>query len=129
MRTWILGLCLATVTAAGVYSALSESLHAPACRPCEVVPAEPDPPPSPSSEAPLVHVVDVPALLAATTVEPQRPVFVSFDEPPLAKPPGRPAPAVIPVVFTEAATIEVAPAPRRVAMPGPLPLATSNDPF
>lgn len=127
MRTWILGVCLAALTAAGVYSALSDPLHSAGCRPCEAVPPEPEPTASP--DAPLVHVVDVPALLAPPTVEPQRPAFVSFDEPPLAKPVGRPAPEIIPAAFSETMTIEVAPAPRRVATPGPLPLATSNDPF
>jgi hypothetical protein len=129
MRTWILGVCLAAVTAAGVYSVLSGSLHSASCRPCAAVPAEPEPQPGPPPDAPLVHVVDVPALLAPPAVDPPKPTFVSFDEPPLAKPPARPAPEVIPAVFSEPATVEVAPAPRRAATPGPLPLATSEDPF
>ena len=127
MRTWILGLCLAAVTAAGVYSVLADPLHSAGCRPCVAVPAEPEP--IATTDAPLVQVVDVPALLAPPTVEPQRSVFVSFDEPPLARPPGRPAPEVIPAAFSEAVTIEVAPAPRRVAPVGALPLATPNDAF
>ncbi len=128
MRTWTLGVCLAAAAAAGVYAALSGSFHTADCRPCAAVPPEPEPTLESSAQVPVTHVVDVPALLAPPA-EPARLPFVSFDEPPLAKPAGRPAPDVIPVLFTEAAPIEVAPAPRRVASVGPLPLATSEDPF
>jgi hypothetical protein len=127
MRSWILGGCLAAAAAVGVYSVLSEPAHSTCCRPCEQVP--PEPTPAPATEAPLVHVVDVPALLAPPVVDQPRPKFVSFDEPPLARPPARPAPEVIPAAFTEEVMVEVAPAPRRVAPEGAPPLATVNDPF
>jgi hypothetical protein len=139
MRTWILCGCLAAVTAGGVCFVAagvgSDSSH---CGPC-VAPAnpesEPKPAPTPTPATPdVVEVVDVAAALARPA-DPKPLPFVSFDEPPLARPlAGRSggAPDVIPVVFSEpVGAAEIAPMPRAVRPPdrGPMPLASPGDPF
>lgn len=111
MRSWILGAGLAAVAAGGVYFVATggSPTH---CGPCVSGPAAaPADPPEPP---PVVEVVDVAAALAKPAA-PLEERFVSFDEPPLAKPLAdrAPAPNVIQAAFEEPAPrAEVAPMPR-----------------
>ena len=100
MRSWILGGCLATVAAGGVYFVATGGGSSTHCGPCVSCPA-PEPTDSPDSPA-VVEVVDVAAALAKPATPPERP-FVSFDEPPLAKQfaDRAKAPDVIQAAFTE----------------------------
>jgi hypothetical protein len=150
MRSWILGGCLATIAAGGVYFVATGGGSPTHCGPCVSCPTPADSPESP----PVVEVVDVAAALAKPAVPPERP-FMSFDEPPLAKQlAGRAkAPDVIQAAFEELAPraevapmprpapgeiglgnfwayplpdVEVAPTPRPA---DPMPLAAPDDPF
>jgi hypothetical protein len=146
MRNWILGLGLGAVTAGGVTFVLSGDPHRGHCGPC-VSPAS-----TPSSEVQagpgststcpggtcgVVDVTDLPKVFA-TPAEPTGP-FISFDEPPLAKPlQAVPIPegvmlrprgsmAVVPVKFeVPVEVLEEAPMPREVpaveVAPPPRPL-------
>ena len=100
MRSWILGGCLATVAAGGVYFVATGGGSPTHCGPCVSCPT-PEPTDSPDSPA-VVEVVDVTAALAKPAAPPERP-FVSFDEPPLAKQLAdrAKAPDVIQAAFTE----------------------------
>jgi hypothetical protein len=130
MRSWILGGCLATVAAGGVYFVATGGDSSTHCGPCVSCPMQ-EPTDSPESPA-VVEVVDVAAALAKPAAPPERP-FVSFDEPPLAKQladRGN-APDVIQAAFVELApVVEVAPMPRAVARSAdPMPLASPVNPF
>lgn len=125
MRSWILGGCLASVAAGGVYFVATGGGSQTHCGPCVTCPNE-EPVTSPdSSDSPaVVEVVDVTAALARPATPPDRP-FVSFDEPPLAKPIAdrAAAPNVIQAAFENPAPrAEVAPMPR----PAPGPISPVN---
>jgi hypothetical protein len=86
---------------------------------------------------PVTEVVDLTAALAPPKAEPGTLPFVSFDEPPLAKPkaPGS-DPAVqqttfiAPIVEDGPGVIELAPPPRsKRSEGGPTPLYGPDDPF
>ena len=159
MRSWILGGCLATVAAGGVYFVATGGGSPTHCGPCVSCPEPADSPVSPA----VVEVVDVTAALAKPAAPPERP-FVSFDEPPLAKQLADRAkvPDVIQAAFSEPdargfwavarPTVEAAPMPRPARGPiglgnfwaysrpvievapmprsaDPMPLAAPADPF
>ncbi len=128
MRTWMLGGCLAAVTAGGVcfVAAGGRPSH---CGPCVSHAAPPPAAGEPPADPGVTEVVDVAAALAKPA-EPNKLPFVSFDEPPLANPPAE-APAIIQAAAAEPApAAEVAPMPRVVEPDrGPMPLASPNDPF
>jgi hypothetical protein len=139
MRTWIFGGCLAVVTAGGVGFVVSGGGKLSHCGLCvDPTRARPATAPAPvepaggSSAPPVVEVVDIDAELAIPAGPAPAP-FVSFDEPPLARPRvGQdPAPELIPASFAEAApAIERAPLPRLVRPDrGPMPMALPDDPF
>ena len=129
MRSWILGGCLATIAAGGVYFVATGGGSQTHCGPCVTCPNEepvtsPDSPGSPA----VVEVVDVTAALARPVTPPERP-FVSFDEPPLAKPIAAraAAPSVIQAAFENPAPrAEVAPMPRPAARIAPGQIGLGN---
>lgn len=126
MRSWIWGGTLAAMSACGLYltfAGVSSDSH---CGPClakataanscasGVCPTEDE-----SNSAPMgvVEVIDLPAALAKPAKRPE-PVlpFVSFEEPPLARPLAALAPTdpmIVPAGFVEPA-LEMAPPPRPV---------------
>jgi hypothetical protein len=144
MRSMILGGCLATAAAGGVYFVATGGGSPTHCGPCVSCPT-PEPADSPDSP-PVVEVVDVAAELAKPAA-PTEKRFVSFDEPPLAKQLSdrTKVPEVIQAAFTEPApgqiglgnfwayalpAVEVAPMPRTVERHAdPMPLAAPDNPF
>ena len=140
MQSWILGGCLATVAAGGVYFVATGGGSETHCGPCvsaRTPPQAPEPKLAPTVTElhPVVEVVDVEAVLSKPTPPPAT-RFISFDEPPLAPPPANKtgdAPSIIQTAFVEPVTIEVAPMPRLVKPPTkrgePMPLATSESSF
>ncbi|OWK45233.1 hypothetical protein [Fimbriiglobus ruber] len=132
MRTWIWGGVLAAATTGGVYFVSAGAGQPSHCGPCVSAAAKPAACPVPA-ESEVVEVVDVAATLANPPAKlPQLP-FVSFDEPPLAKPWA--ANGVAQAGFTELVvdnptTTETAPRPRVAgAEPGSIQLASPSDPF
>jgi hypothetical protein len=128
MRSWVFGGCLAAVAAGGVGFVSVGGTSLTHCGPCVAGKAVA---PAASVEAPaVVEVVDVAAALAKPAAPPPE-RFVSFDEPPLAKPLADKAPPVIQAAFEEPTpAVEQAPMPRAVgADADPMPLATPESPF
>ena len=126
MRTWMLGVALAGATGGGVAFVLAGKTEGTHCGPCvAVVPANPSECPetgcskckaTPASD--VIDVTDVSSVFAAA--DNSRP-FVSFEEPPFAKP-------VVRLAETEAAPMpravaEVCPMPRLVGEEAPMPRA------
>lgn len=143
MRTWIFGGVLAATAAAGVYVAVAGTAARSHCGPClkgkltntlrEDVELEVETFPPGDS---VVHVVDLNAALAPPKTKPNELPFISFDEPPLAKP-AKPNPSPVvqttftaPIIEDGLGVIETAPPPRsRPTEPGKIPLYGPADPF
>ena len=139
MRALIFGAVLTAVAAGGVYVAVTGTAARSHCGPCLAArssgePVEPEPADSADQ---VTEVVDLTAALAPPTAQPGGSPFVSFDEPPLAKP-ARPitnaavqqTTFIAPIVEEDAGVIEVAPPPRsKRSAGGPTPLYGPNDPF
>jgi hypothetical protein len=122
MRSMILGGCLATAAAGGVYFVAAGGGSPTHCGPCVSCPAPQ--PAAPPESPPVVEVVDVAAELAKPAAPPEK-RFVSFDEPPLAKQLSDRAkvPEVIQAAFVELApAVEVAPMPRMIRVYGSIGL-------
>ena len=141
MRAWVFGAVLAAVAAGGVYVAVIGTAARSHCGEClkgkmiggilrDDVELE-------TERDQVTEVVDLTAALAPPKAEPGGLPFVSFDEPPLAKPKEpRSDPAVqqttfiAPIVDDGLTGIEVAPPPRsKRAEGGPTPLYGPDDPF
>lgn len=134
MRTGILGGVLAAAAVAGVYVAVAGPGSPSHCGPCLTccAPSAVEPPVG----DPVTEVVDLTVALAPKAAPSGSP-FISFDEPPLAKPArSGPEPVVVqttfiaPIIEDGLGIIEVAPPPRsRPTEPGKIPLSSPSDPF
>jgi hypothetical protein len=138
MRAWIIGGILTATAAGGVYIAVAGTASRSHCGPClktcctDQVDVETFPPGDS-----VVSVVDLNAALAPSPAKPNELPFISFDEPPLAKPAKPMTDAAVqqttfiaPIIEDGLGVIEVAPPPRsRPTEPGKLPLYSPADPF
>lgn len=139
MRAGIFGAVLTAIAAGGVYVAATGTAARSHCGPCPqcrtvtgftdvAETTEPDP---------VTEVVDLTVALAPSKAEPGGLPFVSFDEPPLAKPKTPTSDAAVqqttyiaPIVEDGPNGIEVAPPPRsKRSEGGPTPLYGPDDPF
>lgn len=139
MRAWIFGAVMTAVAAGGVYVAVAGTAARSHCGPCiqgRHVAGFTDAAETTSPDR-VTEVVDLTAALATPKAEPGRLPFVSFDEPPLAKPAKPTADAAVqqttfiaPIVEDGPDVIEVAPPPRsKRGDGGPTPLYGPDDPF
>lgn len=138
MRAWIFGGLLVAAAAGGVYVAVVGAGSPSHCGPClkglinggvlddSLIETERDS---------VTEVVDLTAALAPPKQEPNGLPFLSFDEPPLAKP-VRPLPEAVvqtsfvaPIPEVGPVMVEVAPPPRSRPTGGPIPRYDPSDPF